>query len=230
MRILFKADSTPYNNVEIQKFILKFGTSYKNNVRFIIENSQGGISESVFEENVSKLLSNFKMTRRGPFEGVKFVGGKLNDPDGKVATCWRTVGTDLIKIRTRMERLTIGTRARFVTNINHSDLQIIVAEIWIAFKKLLPICMGDHSLGMVAASKILFALLPEIALPVDNKQWRTVFQTIDYGDILLSMVNEIKTWENQTDLKLNMCDPYSDSTLPSVYNVMAMHARDEKKS
>ena len=36
--------------------------------------------------------------------------------------------------------------------------------IWVGFKKLLPITMSHHSYGLVAASKILFAIFPEIVL------------------------------------------------------------------
>ena len=225
MKILFKANGTHYEHAKIMQCVKKFGDSYNDTVRFIIKNSNQGISKPIFEENVGRLLSNFKMTRNGSFKGVRFLGSNLEDPNGKVSACWRTVGTDLIEIRKEMDELTIGNRTRFLTNINQNDLSKIINKIWIAFKKLLPVCMGKHSLGMVASSKILFAVLPEIALPVDNKQWLTVFQTVDYGDIINLMVDEIKAWEKITGKQLQTCDHSEYTTLPAIYNVMAMKAR-----
>jgi len=93
------------------------------------------------------------------------------------------------------------------------------------FKKLLSVCMSDGSYGLVAASKILFAVFPEIALPIDNVQWKHLFKTVDYGDITTLMADEIISWENQTGKQLDSCDSSGDFTLVSVYNVMAMKAR-----
>jgi hypothetical protein len=86
--------------------------------------------------------------------------------------------------------------------------------------------MGKTSYGLVGASKLLFAVLPEIVLPVDNIQWLNVFKTVDLGDIINRMVFDIQHWEKVTGQKLNEMD-YSTklTTLPSVYNVMAMAAR-----
>lgn len=225
MKILFKANGTHYKHAEIIQCVKKFGDSYNDTVRFIINNSNEGISKPIFEENVGRLLSNFKMTRRGIFEGVRFTNGKLADPDGRVSNCWRSIGAFLIELRKEIDSLSVGTRARFAVSVNPNDLLNIVNKIWIAFKKLLPVCMGKHSLGMVASSKILFAVLPEIALPIDNKQWLTVFKTVDYGDIINLMVDEIKAWEKITGKQLQTCDHSEYTTLPAIYNVMAMKAR-----
>jgi hypothetical protein len=51
-------------------------------------------------------------------------------------------------------------------------------------------CMGEYTYGLVGASKILFAVLPEVAQPIDNSQWLNVFRTIDYGDIIMAMAAE----------------------------------------
>jgi len=85
--------------------------------------------------------------------------------------------------------------------------------------------MGKSTLGLVAASKVLFSVFPEVALPIDNAEWRTVFKTIDYGDIILLMASEIAEWEKMVEVHLDSCDPHQVKTLPSVYNVMAMKAR-----
>ena len=56
-----------------------------------------------------------------------------------------------------------------------------------------------------------------------------MFQTVDIGDIIQTMVSEIERWENVTGEQLNQ--PYSKSgltTLPSVYHVMAMAVRPKK--
>jgi hypothetical protein len=86
--------------------------------------------------------------------------------------------------------------------------------------------MGETSYGLVGASKILFSVLPEIALPIDNAQWLHVFKTVDIGDILRCMVVDIQKWEGITGKHLNDLDHSKRlTTLPSVYNVMAMYAR-----
>jgi len=86
--------------------------------------------------------------------------------------------------------------------------------------------MSKTSYGLVGASKILFSVLPEIALPVDNTQWKYVFKTVDFGDVLRFMVSDIQDWEGITGMQLNELDQSKRlSTLPAVYNVMAMRAR-----
>ena len=89
--------------------------------------------------------------------------------------------------------------------------------------------MGKTSYGLVGASKILFSVFPEIVLPIDNSQWLNVFKTVDIGDVIKGMVSDIKHWERVTGKKLNESDPQNRlTTLPSVYNVMAMAARPKK--
>ena len=80
-------------------------------------------------------------------------------------------------------------------------------------------------IGRVGASKILFSVFPEIALPVDNSEWDNLFRTHDYEKILQLMTDEIIEWENESKVNLETLYPNSPTTLPSVYNVMAMKAR-----
>ena len=89
--------------------------------------------------------------------------------------------------------------------------------------------MGKTSYGLVGASKILFSVLPEIALPVDNAEWVTVFKTVDYADVINLMADEIKAWEEQTERELQGSDENKYTTLPAVYNVMAMKAKLKSK-
>ena len=91
--------------------------------------------------------------------------------------------------------------------------------------RLSPVCWTENSFGLVGASKVLFAVLPEVALPVDNAEWKKVFRTIDYRDIITTMTEEIVEWEKNTRTRLNACDPGDCLTLPAIYNVMAMEAR-----
>jgi hypothetical protein len=44
--------------------------------------------------------------------------------------------------------------------------------------------MGKNTLGLVAASKVLFAVLPEVALPIDNTQWRRVLKPLTMVTLL----------------------------------------------
>jgi hypothetical protein len=88
--------------------------------------------------------------------------------------------------------------------------------------------MGKTSWGLVGASKILFSVLPEIVLPVDNSMWLNVFKTVDLGDVIKGMAYDIQMWENANGMKLNEMYPKQRlTTLPSAYNVMAMAARPE---
>ncbi len=89
--------------------------------------------------------------------------------------------------------------------------------------------MGETTYGLVGASKILFAVLPEIVLPVDNNQWLKLFKTVDIGDVINRMAIDIQEWENTTQHRFNEMDHSRMlTTLPSVYNVMAMDARPKE--
>lgn len=84
-----------------------------------------------------------------------------------------------------------------------------------------------HKVSRVGASKVLFAVLPEIVLPVDNLEWKHVFKTEEYRKILSTMANEINEWEKkfQPKERLEEVDPSPNTTLPAIYNVMAMSTR-----
>lgn len=91
--------------------------------------------------------------------------------------------------------------------------------------RLSSVCWTENSFGLVGASKVLFALLPEAALPIDNTEWKKVFRTIDYTDIITTMADEIKRWEMSNGRELDSCDPNRCLTLPGIYNIMAMKAK-----
>jgi len=224
INILFDATSNAISPDEIRKQINVF--KYKAAVRQTIRDSEDlDFNEEVFVKCTARILSNFGMARSGVFKGVGIAS------DGKITgtkilhNCWKIVGNQLIDIR-RSVFESGYTRARYLLELNKSESEKLIAQIWSVTKQLLPITMGETSYGLVGASKILFAVLPEIVLPVDNNQWLKLFKTVDIGDIINEMVFEIQHWEKVTGEKLNEIDHLNRlTTLPSVYNVMAMKAR-----
>ena len=200
--ILFKNNGKPYSSMMIRNKIDGFGNSYNNAVKDIIDLSknldQDGI---VFIRCAARILTNFKMTRRGPFEGVKIsnnghvTGGKI------LKKCWEEIGKEIFEIKSKIIK-TSPTPGRFLLNLNDKDREKIIQRIWTNTKKLLPYTMGETTYGLVGASKILFSVLPEIVLPVDNTQWIQVFRTVDLGDVIREMTKEIEHWEKDTGEKV----------------------------
>jgi len=161
-------------------------------------------------------LSNFGMTRRGPFH---------ENCSEKLRNCWDAVGAKLKEINNSVRKSGFP-RDRYILELSEEEREGLIAEIWLITKRLLPFTMGKTSYGLVGASKILFSILPEIVLPIDNTEWLHVFRTVDIGDVLHRMVFDIQKWERITGRRLNDLDHSKRlTTLPSVYNVMAMYAR-----
>ena len=217
-KILFTSDGKAITPTKIRDKIAHFGDSYINATQKIIQYSEKLDRDGeVFIKCVSLILSNFGMTRSGPFK--KGVNKKIL-PD-----CWSKIGGHLIAIN-RLILKSGCSRDRLLLELDQQQLEELIAEIWLVMKQLLPFTMGKTTYGLVGASKILFAVLPEIVLPIDNKQWLHVFKTVDIGDVINQMISEIKYWETATGARLNDMDPLGRlTTLPSVYNVMAMSAR-----
>lgn len=228
MKILFRKQGIPYTGKYISRKIDAFGSSYNRCVLGVIDNSKNGLDKKVFYENVAMLMPNFKMTRAGPFKGIRYSNGVVKDPKRKIRTCWEEIGHETVKLRNFLDGHKKG-RARVLVEIPRPAQEEVASGLWEMFKRLVSLCMGKNTLGLVAASKVLFAVLPEVALPIDNAEWRTVFRTIDYGDIITQMAEEITEWEKIVRTPLDSCDPYPLTTLPSVYNVMAMRARHQTK-
>jgi hypothetical protein len=224
--ILFKNNGKPYSSTMIRNKIDGFGNSYNNAVKDIIALSknldQDGI---VFVRCAARILTNFKMTRRGPFERIR-ISNNGHVTGGRVLIkCWEEIGKEILEIKFKI--INSGPApGRFLLTLNDKDREKIIQRIWTSTKKLLPYTMGETTYGMVGASKILFSVLPEIVLPVDNTQWIQVFRTVDLGDVIREMTKEIELWEKDTGEKLDLIDQQQRlTTLPSVYNVMAMEAR-----
>lgn len=200
------------------------GFAYKKATQETIQNSET-LDEHVFLSCTARILSNFGMTRSGPFKGVRIARSGNVIHKEVLVECWNEIGDDLLSIRDSVSSSGYS-RDRYLLEIGNPQRGRLTAEIWTITKRLLPFTMGETSYGLVGASKILFAVLPEIVLPVDNRQWLKIFKTVDLGDVINRMVADIQEWENATHLKLNeMHRSKTLTTLPSVYNVMAMHAR-----
>lgn len=225
MKILFKENGSPYAPKYVRRCIGNFGRGYNKTVAAVIENSNSALDKDIFFRNVAMLMPNFLMGRAGPFKGVKYVDGRVVEPNGIIADCWGSIGEQSLRFRDFIERRSKGNRLRALLAMTESHQATVAAELWKMFKALLPVCMGKQSMGLVAASKVLFAVFPEVALPVDNAEWRHVFKTVDFGAVILQMANEIGSWENETNARLEQCDADGALTLPAVYNVMAMKAR-----
>ena len=220
--ILMNANGQPISPSMISKEIDRFGDGYNEATRVIITNSRVLAEDGEkFIECASRLLSSFKMTRRGPFHAKNL--------EVNLRRCWNEVGADLLEINNSV--ISSGfPRDRYLLGLNDIEREELIVKIWIITKKILPITMSKTSYGLVGASKILFSVLPEIALPVDNTQWLYVFKTVDFGDVLRFMISDIQKWEGITGMQLNELDKSKRlTTLPSIYNVMAMYARPKIK-
>ncbi|MCK4816337.1 hypothetical protein KA005_11265 [bacterium] len=225
MKILFNRKGNPIKPGVIRSSISNFGNSYNETVREVIVNSRNGVDRKIFFQNVAKLMPNFKMTRQGPFKGIYYSDGIVKDPKGQIKACWGGIGDSAVKLRDFLDEERAESRERVLVEISLSAQKEVATQLWKMFKKLVSLCMGKNTLGLVAASKVLFSVFPEVALPIDNAQWRNVFKTIDYADIIMLMASEITEWERMVKIHLESCDPYNNFTLPAVYNVMAMEAK-----
>ncbi len=186
-RILFTSDNRPITPEKVHNKIASFGDSYINATYKIIQDSKElDIDGKVFIKCASLILSSFGMTRSGPF--------KKGRTKNILLDCWSEVGSGIIEIKNSV--LQSGcSRDRLLLELDQQQLEELIVNIWIIMKKLLPFTMGKTTYGLVGASKMLFAVLPEIVLPIDNSQWLRVFKTVDIGDVIRRMVFDIQHWE-----------------------------------
>ena len=98
--ILFNAKCNATTPDKINKAIIEFGDSYNNAVAEIIQDSKM-LDENgeVFVKCTARILTNFKMTRNGPFKGVKIT--KNGNVIGKkiLVDCWKGIGNHLMEIK-----------------------------------------------------------------------------------------------------------------------------------
>ena len=219
-RVLFDEKNDPLSPKEISRAITKFGESYLDTISEIIQHSRVLDKDGkVFIKCASRILRGFQMTRSGVFH---------KNLDETLSECWHTIGKTLIEINNSI--LISGiSRDRYLLEVSEAERKRLISEIWQMTKALLPLTMSDYSSGLVGASKILFSVLPEIVLPVDNVQWKKLFKTVDLGDVIRFMVEDIRKWEQVSGQQFNLLDHSNRlTTLPSVYNVVAMKARPLK--
>jgi len=230
--VIFTDDGEAVDPKVISDAVTAFPKGYANAVREIISNTdRPDLDKDLFMKNCATVLVSFKMTRAGPFKGIG--GDEAADKGGnskkKLVDAWSRVGNDLISLRGLLSRADLKPRSRTLLLLVEASRRRVVGELWSIFKKLLPVTMSSSSYGLVGASKILFSLFPEVALPIDNVEWRKVFKTVDFGEVIHLMAEEISEWEKKRGIPLDSRDENGPTTLPAVYNVMAMEARGVKK-
>jgi len=191
MKILFTKRGHPRAAKEIKTCVESFGGGYNRIVCKIIESSKDALNKDIFGQNVAILMPNFMMTRAGPFKGVGFAHGTVKDPNGQIAACWDAIGKRTIELRGFVDEQGRGLRTRGLVEMSRTAQEEVASELWHLLNKLSPVCWTENSFGLVGASKVLFAVLPEVALPVDNAEWKKVFRTIDYREIIMKMAEEI---------------------------------------
>jgi len=224
MNILFKTNGKPYTTRFVKTCVRKFGESYKETMCKVINNSRDGLNKEIFHRNVATLMPNFLMGRAGPFKGVKYIEGNVIDPKGQIAACWDSIGKQAVELRKFINQHHKGSRRRVIIKAPPAVQKKIASQLMLLLTQLSSICWTENSFGLVGSSKVLFAVLPEVAMAIDNAEWKKVFRTIDYAAIITRMIDQIKKWEKSTKTDLDSCDPRGCFTVPCIYNVMAMRA------
>ena len=226
-KILFYENHDPIDHRCIERFIIAFSESYQTVVQKIVGNSKE-LKESTFKENVAVLMPAFKMTRVGAFHGVKRnKDGSARDPNHVIAQCWKRIEDELQELKGYINENIHESRSRVLVDLSQKSKRHVIEKTSELFEQLCKVAVKPGRVTRVGASKVLFAVLPEVALPVDNAEWKDVFKTNKYQKVLSTMVNEIREWERRSGRCLDTLDPRG--TLPSIYNVMAMAARSLHK-
>ena len=228
-RILFEKTGKPISQESIKKELSAFSKSYDRVVKTIIDNS-ANLRRDIFNFNVATLMPTFGMTRttKSVFYGMRIEKDVPVDSIYHVLdVCWEKFGDALEDLKKHINR-NISNRNRAILELPEETKNFVVSMASELFDKLEWTTVSDIYIGRVGASKILFAIYPELALPVDNTEWDYVFRTHNYGKVLSTMIDEIKEWSKIKRVNLETLSEYSQATLPSVYNVMAMAARPKR--
>jgi hypothetical protein len=230
-RILFyEKDGNPLDYRCIERFIKAFPKSYQNVVEKIIMKSER-LDKRTFGYNLAILMPSFKMTRAGAFHGLRIVEkGIPTDPNNVIGLCWDQIGDELQELKDFIKANASCSRSRVIADLPPKSRDHVIKVTAQLFEKLKNVCVRSSQVGRVGATKVLFAALPEIALPVDNLEWKQVFETDKYDAILSTMANEIIEWEKRVHKPLESLSPHTATTLPAVYNILAMAARDLTKA
>lgn len=164
------------------------------------------LNRDTFRLNVATLMPSFGMTRKGAFHGLKIVDGVIQDPNG-AGICWTQANQGLHDLKKCVAEIALDRRSRTIVELSAQSRSYTISAASELFDKLKWTSANGSDVGRVAATKILFAVLPEIALPVDNAEWDDVFRTDSYGKILSIMVDEINEWERESGRPLDTLDP-----------------------
>jgi hypothetical protein len=90
-------------------------------------------------------MPNFKMTRQGPFKGVSYSSGVVEDPKGQIKLCWKAIGVSALKLRHLLDEERTQSRARVLVEIPHSAQKEVATQLWNMFKELVSLCMGKST-------------------------------------------------------------------------------------
>jgi hypothetical protein len=222
--ILFDESGNAKGIRDIQHEISNFSESYDEVVKNIIVGSVS-LDEHIFRLNVATLLPSFGMTRIGTFHGLKVKKNAIIDPKHVLDKCWKQVQGGLRDLKKELIEKNTHDRSRAILELPQKSRASVVVKTSELFDKLEWTTINGSDVGPVGASKILFAVLPEIALPVDNAEWKHVFRTHSYGKVLSTMIEEINEWERRSKTHLETLDSKLPTTVTSIYNVMAMSVR-----
>jgi hypothetical protein len=227
--ILFDISSgNPIDASSTQQKIIGFSESYDTVVKKIIGGSVH-LDEDSFKTNLATLLPSFGMTRNSLFRGLKIKKNTVVGPIHVLDKCWTESRDKLQDLKQEMCKNVSVDRSRAILELQAEPKNRVIAKMSRLCDKLEWTTISGRRIGRVGASKILFAVLPEAALPVDNDEWDHVFKTHSYGKVLSTMIEEINEWERNCKLHLEMLDSKLPTTVTSIYNVMAMSERDRIK-
>jgi len=124
--VLFNATGEAITPDEISRRIDYFG--YNDAVRDVIHNSCELDREGeVFVKCTARLLSNFGMTRSGPFKGLKIKeDGSVKNKQVLLA-CWERIGNELIEIRNAIPK-SGSSRDRYLVELSESELRKLATK------------------------------------------------------------------------------------------------------
>lgn len=230
--ILFYEDGSPMDCRCVERFIKAFSKGYQEVVERIIIRSEKLDTMKEFGYNLADLMPSFKMTRAGAFHGLKITNeSEFDDPNGVAKLCWNHIEKGLQELKLYIKRNATCERVRVMADLPPEAIDYVIESTAGLFEKLKRLRVGKSLIGPVGASKVLFAALPEVALPVDTLEWDDLFNIDRYDVILSTMVREITAWEKAVyPNRLNALSPSKATTLPAIYNILAMAARNLSKA
>jgi hypothetical protein len=127
-KILFEPDGTAKTADEVRKRIGKF--EYTSASSDIISQSLELDSDgSVFIQCAARILTNFGMTRSGPFKGIKISkNGQVTKGD-KLVDCWKAVGDRVFEIHKLVLEAGKSKRDRYLLEIGDSERKDLIENV-----------------------------------------------------------------------------------------------------